>query len=118
MFWKRYNKERMDFIQKFRPTSKAQLLQVAMWYHRGDIEKAQQMVDFYAKNMELPDYDPVPKSWQESTKETVNGLIGWIKENQDTLTQGYQFIREMVTSRSLPPVEAPVAPLPEINEEV
>lgn len=112
-------RERMEFIQNFRPTSKAQLLQVAMWYHKGDTEKAQQMVDFYTKNMDLPDFDPAPPTWQENTKNTINGFMGWIKENQDTLAQGYQFIQEVVARRGLPPITTPtepVNPLPSINE--
>lgn len=121
MLWfnSKEKRERMEFIQNFRPTSKAQLLQVAMWYHRGDTEKAQKMVDFYTKNMELPDYDPVPPTWQESTKNTINGLIGWVKENQDTLAQGYQFIQEVVSRRGLPPISTQaeqVTPLTPINE--
>lgn len=102
----------MDFIQNFRPTCKAQLLQVALWYHKGDVEKAQQMVDFYVKNMELPDYEPQPMSWQENTKNTVNGLMEWLKENRDTLESGVQFVRDLMgkTRQS-----SNATPLPEIN---
>ena len=119
MLW--FNKEkrkRMEFIQTFRPTSKAQLLQVALWFHKGDIGKAQEMVDYYAKNIDLPDFDPVQPNWMDNSKAAVNGIMGWIKENQDTLAQGYEFIRQIVQNRgALPPVTQETAtPLPPIND--
>lgn len=109
----------MDFIQSFRPTSKAQLLQVALWYHKGDINKAQEMVDYYTKNIDLPDYDPVQPNWMDNSKAAVNGIITWVKENQDTLAQGYEFIRQVMQNKgTLPPITPASAPppLPPINE--
>lgn len=103
----------MNFIQNFTPTCKMQLLQVCMWYCQGDTKKAQDMFDFYAKNVELPDTEPVPPTWQQNTKDTVNGLLSWFRDNQDTLAQGYDFIRSVMEKRkALPAAE----PLPPINE--
>lgn len=82
---------------------------------RGDIDEAMKLYEYFAKDMpELPDYDPIQPNWVDNTKETVNGLMGWFKENQDTLAQGYEFIRGIVTKRELPPI-APAESLPEIN---
>ena len=104
MFW--FNNEekrkRMDFIQSYVPTSKAQLIQVSMWYHRGDIEKAQEMVDFYTKNMpNLPDFDPQPQTFMQQAKDSAKGLFGWIKENQNDIMNGYNFIQTLIQNRGV-----------------
>ena len=112
------NKEkekRMNFIQSFTPTCKMQLLQVCLWYCNGDTDKAQKMFAYYANNVELPDTEPVQPTWQQNTKDTVNGLLSWFKENQDVLAQGYDFIRSVIANRSAVPLENPT-PLPPINE--
>lgn len=87
-----------------------------MWYHRGDTKKAQEMFDFYANNVALPDVDPVPPTWQQNTKETIDGALAWFRENQDTLVQGYNFIRSAIAKRGVLPTPENPAPLPPINE--
>ena len=61
----------MDVIQNFVPTSKAQLLQVAMYFNKGNIEKAQEMFDFYAKNLDLPDFDPVQPTLMQQVRDKI-----------------------------------------------
>lgn len=110
----------MDFIQSFIPTSKAQLIQVAMWYHKGDTAKAQEMVDFYTKNMQLPDFDPVPQTFVQQVKTNASGLFGWVRENQDSIVQAYQFVQSVIKNKGVLPdigAAAPAGePLPPINE--
>ena len=109
----------MEFIQNYVPTSKAQLLQVAMFFNNGNISKAQEMFDFYAKNLDLPDFDPVSPTFMQQVKANASDLFSWIKENQGDLVNGYQFIRSVISSRSELPVsdDLPVdSPLPPINE--
>ena len=106
MFW--FNNEekrkRMDFIQSYVPTSKAQLIQVSMWYHRGDIEKAQEMVDFYTKNIpNLPDFDPKPQTFMQQARESAKGLFGWVKENQSDIVNGYNFIQTLIQNKGVLP---------------
>ena len=117
--WNRKKKMKMEFMQKFRPTSKIQLLQVCQWYCNGDVKKAQDMFDYYAKNVDLPDFDPVQPTKMQQMKETVGGIFGWIKENQNELAQGYEFVRSIIKNRgALPPLGATNTgtPLPPINE--
>jgi len=100
MLW--FNKEKkkkMEFIQNFVPTSKAQLIQVAMMYNKGDLAKAQEMFDFYAKNLDLPDFDPVAPSFMQQMKREATGLFMFIKENKDDLRQGYEMIRSAILNR-------------------
>ena len=107
----------MEFIQNYVPTSKAQLLQVAMWYHNGDIKKAQEMVDYYTKNMELPDFDPVRPTLIQQVKDNVGGLYSWVKENQVDLVNGWQMIRGLLKGENVADATVAVAgeALPEIN---
>lgn len=115
--WNKDKKKRMEFIQTYIPTSKAQLLQVAMWYHKGDIQKAQEFVDFYTKNMNLPDFDPVQPTFMQQVKNNASGLYGWIKENQNEIVQGYQLVYSIIKNKgALPPIASEGAPLPPINE--
>lgn len=115
MLW--FNKEKkkkMEFIQNYVPTSKAQLLQVAMFFNKGDIGKAQEMFDFYAKNLDLPDFDPVAPTFIQQVRSNASDLFAWIKENQGDIAQGYEFIRSVIQNRGVAVQEA--EPLPPINE--
>ena len=119
MLW--FNKERkkkMEFIQSYIPTSKAQLIQASMFYHNGDLAKAQEMFDFYAKNLDLPDFDPVKPTLMQQVKGSVSELYSWIKDNQGDIVQGYQFIQGIIKNRGaiVPDMPASVEPLPPINE--
>ena len=104
-------------IQGLRPTSKATLKMQCLMVCKGNIDEAMKLYDYFAKDMpELPDYDPIQPTWMDNTKVTVNGLMAWFKENQDTLAQGYEFIRGIITRRELPQVTPDVSePLPDIN---
>ena len=119
MLWFTNKKNKLEMVQAIRPTSKATLKIQCLFACKGDIDESNKLYDYFAKDMpELPDFDPVQPSWIDNTKETVNGLMGWLRENQDTLAQGYEFIRNIVQSRNLPPTasQSIEAPLPPINE--
>ena len=119
MLW--FNKEKkkkMEFIQSYIPTSKAQLIQVAMWYHKGDVQKAQEMVDFYTKNMSLPDFDPVSPTFMQQLKTNASDVFTWVKENQSDIVQGYQMIYSIIKNKGALPIasDATAEPLPPIND--
>jgi hypothetical protein len=119
MLW--FNKEKkkkMEFIQSYIPTSKAQLIQVAMWYHKGDVQKAQEMVDFYTKNMSLPDFDPVSPTFMQQLKTNASDVFTWVKENQSDIVQGYQMIYSIIKNKGALHIasDATAEPLPPIND--
>lgn len=107
-------------IQAIRPTSKATLKMQCIFATKGDIDEANKLYDYFARDMpELPDYDPVQPNWVDNTKDAVNGLMGWVKENQDTLAQAYEFVRGIVQGKAMPAIgveEIAETPLPDINE--
>ena len=106
--------------QGLRATSKSSLKLQCLFCAKGDLKEAKELYDFFAADMaDLPDRDPVPPTWQQSTASTVNGVMGWLKDNGPTIQQAYQYIQQIVANKGvLPPVpEAPAAePLPPINE--
>lgn len=111
----------MEFIQNYVPTSKAQLIQVAMYFNKGDIQKAQEMVDFYAKNLDLPDFDPVSPTFMQQIKKGATDFFSFVKDNQEDLVNGYGLIRSIIANKgALPdvaPTDVPTSnPLPDINE--
>ena len=119
MLWfnRKERKKKMEFIQNYVPTSKAQLLQVAMYMNKGDISKAQEFFDFYAKNLDLPDFDPIAPSFMQQLKGSASELYTWIKENQSDIVQGYQFIQGLIKNKGeLPLASTTEEPLPPINE--
>ena len=113
-------------IQGIKPTSKATLKLQCLFATKGDIDEAKKLYDFFAEDIpSLPDFDPSPTTWVDSTKQTASDFFSWIKNNQNAIATGYEMVRQM-TGGKLPPLtipgmaaEAEVAatPLPPINEE-
>ena len=116
MFFRKRRQRRLEMIQAIRPTSKASLKLQCLWASNGDVDKAKKLYDFFADDMkDLPDNDPIPATWMTNARDMANGAVGWFRENQDTLAQGWEFIRGMFAKA---PVAEENVPLPQINEEV
>ena len=100
-------------IQAIRPTSKASLKLQCLWASNGDVDKAKKLYDFFVEDMpNLPDNDPVPVTWVDNAKDMANGAVSWFRDNQDTLAQGFEFIRGLFVKNGSEP---PQPPLPNIN---
>jgi hypothetical protein len=116
-------KRRMQMVQQgLRATSKSSLKLQCLFCAKGDLKEAKELYDFFADDMpNLPEHDPVPLTWQQNTAQTVNGIMGWLKENQGTLAQAYDFIEGLIKRRSAAvaaadATEAVAASLPPINQ--
>ena len=117
MLWlNKEKKKKMEFIQNYVPTSKAQLLQVSIYFNKGDIQKAQEMFDYYNKNLNLPDFDPVYPTLMQQVKSSASDFFSFIKENKDDLMQGYQLIQSIIKNKGELPIVSADEPLPSINE--
>lgn len=103
MIWNNEKRRKMEFIKHYIPTSKAQLLQMAMYLSDGDMKRAQELFDFYNKNLNLPDFDPVPPSFFQQAKDTAGGFMAFIKENKDDLLNGYQVVSTLIQNRGILP---------------
>ena len=96
-----------------KPSSKAALKQQCLFLAKLDVDKAEKMYDFLVKGMDnIPDVEPASRSFIENFGEKASGVIGWVRENQDVLGQGIEFVKGIVSSRKGVP---PATPLPPIN---
>lgn len=78
-----------------------------------DIKKAREMYDFLIDGMEsIPDVEPTAKPFIQNLGEQANGVFQWIRENQDMLGQGVDFVKGIIAGRKGTP---PSTPLPPIN---
>ena len=123
MKWFRNRQKQLEMIQALRPTSKATLKMQCLIICKADIEEANKLYDFFAKDMpDLPDFDPPQQTWVDNTKQTASSFFAWLKENQNTIVNGYEMVRQM-TGGKLPPLtltppvaeETAAEPLPDIN---
>ena len=103
-------------IRAINPTSKASLKMQCLLVSNGDIDKAERLYDFMAKDMpDLPMFDPVQPTTLQQVKQTAAETFGWINENQDTIMNWVGMIRGMF-SKGVPPTGVPPqGPLPPIN---
>lgn len=110
----------IEFLENFIPTSKVQLKRVCLACCEGDFKKAQEMYEYYSKDINLPDTDPVAPTTLEQVKSNALGFMSFIRDNQNELLQGYNILHYMFTNKgALPMMEAATAPeaeLPPINE--
>ena len=97
-----------------KPTSKATLKAQCLYLSNLNVEKAEKMYDFLVKDMnDIPDVEPAARSFMQNFGEQANGVLGWLRENQDMLGQGVDFIKGIIANRKGGVV--PTAPLPPIN---
>ena len=126
MEWFNNRKKRLlEMAQQggIKATSKNSLKWQCLYCAKGDINEAKELYDYLTSDMQdLPDFDPAPTTWVDTTKKTATDIFSWFKDNQNTIATGYEMVRQMTGNR-LPPLtlpvtepEAPAAELPEINK--
>ena len=113
MKWFTNNKKRLEMISAMRPTSKATLKMQCLMVCKGNIDEALKLYDFFARDMpNLPDFDPVPPTWQQNTAQTINSIMAWMKENSGTIQQAYSMVQQIIANKGVLPI-APEAPAAE-----
>lgn len=90
-------------------TSKDTLKRTALFACGGDIKAAEEIYDFFVKDMpNMPDYDVVPPSFMDQAKNTIGGVLGWVDENQDKLVGYWNIIQQMRGGGTVTPPTPPV----------
>lgn len=85
----------MEKIKTIKPTSKLSLKMSCLAMADGDMERAEKIYDFFAKDMQLPDTDPTPPTTIEQIKATAADLFTFYKDNQNEIAQGVAFFRSL-----------------------
>ena len=108
----RKQRELSEKLSMIKPTSKSELKQSCLYLCNLDVKKAQEMYDFLVKDMtELPEIPPAQKTFMDNFKQQSGEIMGWLRENEDMLTKGAEFIKGIFQRKS-----TPANPLPPINQ--
>lgn len=95
-----------------KPTSKAELKRTCLYLCNLNVEKAEKMYDFMIKGMEdIPEVEPASKPFLQNLGEQANGVLGWLRDNQDMLAQGVDFIKGLVSKKGAVPTSTPLPPI-------
>lgn len=117
MWFSKKNKNMLELMENFVPTSKIQLKRFCAVACEGDLEKAAAMYEYYIKDINLPDFEPVVPTTMDQVKAGIKDIMSFVKNNQNELLQGYSFIQQAIANKGLPPIQTPppTEPLPPIN---
>ena len=100
------------------PTSKMTLKTSCIRACNNDIEKAERLYEFFAKDLtNLPDFDIAPPTAFQQAKEFIGNAFSWIDNNQDKIVSYYNIIQQMRGGQSIVPPSAPVPDVPPIPNE-
>lgn len=98
-------------------TSKMSLKASCIKACNGDIEKAEKLYDFFAKDISnLPDFDVAPPTTLEQVKGVVGDVFGWVDKNQDKLIGAYNLIQNIRSGSPISPAGIPQTGVPPIPE--
>lgn len=68
-----------------RTTSKEALKRTALMATGYDVKKAMEIYDYFAKDINLPDTDPILPSTLDQIRDTAVGVFQWGEQNQDKI---------------------------------
>lgn len=97
-------------------TSKMSLKASCIKVCGNDIERAEKLYDFFAKDIQnLPDFDVPPPSTFEQIKTMAGDVFGWVEQNQDKLIGAYNLIQGFrsgtpIATLGVPPTGIPPIP--------
>ena len=107
-----HKKKLMEAVGMIKPSSKAALKSQCLYLTRFDIDKAEKMYNFLVKDLEdIPAVEPASRPFLQNFGEQASGVMGWLRENQDMISQGIDLVKGMISKKG----SAPSSPLPPIN---
>lgn len=103
-------------IRALNPTSKASLKMQCLLVSNGDVDKAERLYDFMAKDMpDLPMFDPIQPTTLQQVKETAVQTVSWVNENKENIMDWVGIIKGIFSKNPTVVPSAPSTPLPPIN---
>ena len=98
------------------PTSKIALKTSCLRACGNDLDKAERLYEFFAKDLcNLPDFDVAPPSAFEQAKQMIGNAFNWLDSNQDKIAGYYNLIQQMRNGGELPIAPQPMpdaSPIP------
>lgn len=80
---------------------------------KGNVEDAERLYKFLSEGIDtLPDFDVIPPTTMQQVKETAGSIFGWVKENQNDILNGIEFIKGLRGKGGNIPPTSSGAPLP------
>ena len=113
MFFRR-NKIKKDMIQNIRPTSKIALKMSCLYTCNGDVDKADKLYDFLAKDIEdMPTFDVQQPTTMQQIKDGAVQTFAWLNDNQETIMNWVCMIKQMFNKGggATPTASAPIPPI-------
>ena len=102
-------------LQGFTPTSKYALKHFCLTATGLDLDEAQKLYTFLVDGLEsLPDLDPLPPSFIDKTKNTLNELFGMVDDHKEQIGQVVGLVQSMFGKKA-PTISDATTPLPPIN---
>lgn len=103
------------------PSSKIALKMSCVQSSGGDLSKAKELYDFFAADIQIPDYpEPKPSTIQRFAQQ-ADMLFGWLENNGDKFIKGYNMIQMFRGKAPIPFMQAAEAateaipPVPPMN---
>lgn len=95
---------------RLKVTSKIALKLSCLEVCGNDIKDADELYNYIAQGLELPDTDPPTPSRLDQIKRGADDIISWLGSHKDDLMQGYALIKGFIPSQAA----AEVPPIPNL----
>ena len=95
-------------ISRLRVTSKIALKLSCLEVCGNDIKDAEELYNYIAQGLDLPDTDPPTPSRLDQIKRGADDIISWIGSHKDDLLQGYALIKGLIPSQAAAEVPPPI----------
>lgn len=97
-------------ISRLKVTSKIALKLSCLEVCENDIKAADELYNYIAQGLELPDTDPPIPSRLDQIKRGADDIISWLGSHKDDLMQGYALIKGLIPCQAA----AEVPPIPNL----
>ena len=93
---------------RLRVTSKIALKLSCLEGCGNDIKAADELYNYIAQGLDLPDTDPPKPSRLDQIKRGTDDIISWLGSHKDDIMQGYALIKGLIPSQAAAEVTPPI----------